>query len=90
LAHVLVRHKVENYAKWRPAFDEHDAMRVAGGQVGTPQVFRSGDDPWEVVILMEWDELERARQFVASPDLREVMEKDGVTDQPTIYFLSAV
>jgi hypothetical protein len=90
LAHVLVRHKVDNYAKWRPVFDEHAATRVAAGQIGTPQVFRSGDDPWEVVVLMEWDELERARQFVAAPDLSEVMEKAGVTDQPTFFFLSQV
>jgi hypothetical protein len=90
LAHLLIRHKVESYPKWRPAFDEHNATRVAAGQIGTPQVFRSGDDPWEVVVLMEWDELERARQFVVSTELHEVMEKAGVTDQPTITFLSAV
>ena len=90
MAHLLVRHKVESYAKWRPAFNEHDANRVAAGQVGAPQVFRSGDDPWEVVILMEWDELERARQFVSSPNLKEVMEHAGVTDEPTINFLSQV
>ena len=45
---------------------------------------------WEVVILMEWDELERARQFVASPDLKEAMQNAGVTDMPTITFLSQV
>ena len=90
MAHLLVRQKVESYAKWRPVFDEHDATRVAAGQVGMPQVFRSGDDPWEVVILMEWDELERARQFTSSPELKEAMEKAGVTDMPTITFLSQV
>ncbi|MDA0989083.1 MAG: cyclase [Chloroflexi bacterium] len=90
MAHVLVRQKVESYPKWRPVFDEHDAMRVAAGQIGTPQVFRSGDDPWEVLVLIEWDELERARQFVASPDLKAAMEEAGVTDIPTITFLSQV
>ena len=90
MAHVLVRHKVESYAKWRPIFDAHDATRRAAGAIGTPQVFRSGDDPWEVLILMEWDELENARKFVASDDLGEVMQNAGVTDQPTIFFLSEV
>ena len=90
MAHVLVRHTVESYAKWRPIFDEHDAIRKAAGQVGTPQVFRSGDDPFQIVILMEWDELEKARKFTESPDLREAMEKAGVAGPPDITFLHGV
>ena len=90
MAHVLVRSKVESYAKWRPLFDGNDGVRKAAGAIGTPQVFRSGDDPWEVLVLIEWDELENARKFVASDDLREAMQKAGVTDQPTVFFLSEV
>ena len=90
MAHVLVRHKVESYAKWRPIFDERDATRKAAGAIGTPQVFRSGDDPFEVVVLLEWEELEKARKFVASDDLREAMQNAGVTEQPTIIFLQEV
>lgn len=90
MAHILVRHKVESYRKWRPIFNEHDAARKAAGAVGTPLVFRSGDDPFEVLILMEWEELEKARKFVASDDLREAMQHAGVTDQPTIFFLQEV
>ena len=55
-----------------------------------PQVFRSGDDPWEVLVLMEWDELERARQFAASDGLKEAMQNAGVTDDPTFTFLQEV
>ncbi len=90
MAHLLIRCKVESYPKWRPVFNEGDAARVAAGQIGTPQVFRSGDDPWEIVVLMEWDELERARQFVVSPELEAVMKSSGVADIPTITFLSQV
>ena len=57
---------------------------------GQPQVFRSGDDPWEVLVLMEWDELERARQFAASDSLKEAMQNAGVTDDPTFTFLQEV
>jgi heme-degrading monooxygenase HmoA len=81
---------VESYAKWRPIFDEHDATRRDAGAIGTPQVFRSGDDPFEVVVLMEWEELEKARKFVASDELRAAMENAGVTEQPTIIFLQEV
>ncbi len=90
MAHLLIRHKVESYAKWRPVFNEQAADRQAAGQEGEPQVFRSGDDPWEVLILMEWDELERARQFAASDATREAMQAAGVSDEPTFYFLQGV
>jgi hypothetical protein len=36
---------------------------------------------------LEWDVLEKARQFAQSEDLREVLQRAGVVDHPTIYFL---
>ena len=94
LAHVLIRHKVASYPKWRPLFNDGDAARKEAGAIGEPQVFRSGDDPWEVLVLIEWDELESARQFIGFPELsdqfREAMEQAGVTDEPTVFYLSQV
>ncbi|MDQ3411890.1 MAG: hypothetical protein M3509_07190 [Chloroflexota bacterium] len=39
------------------------------------------------MILLDWDDLERARLFANSDDLRETIEQAGVTDQPDIFFL---
>ncbi|MBF8267788.1 MAG: hypothetical protein HW388_1296 [Dehalococcoidia bacterium] len=86
MAHVLVRHKVESYAKWRAVFDKQVATRAANGAIGA-RVFRSGDDPWEVFVLLEWDELEKARKFTKSDELRQAMEQAGVTGQPDVHFL---
>jgi hypothetical protein len=41
-----------------------------------------------VVILLEWDDLEKARQFAQSEDLRQAMQRAGVVDQPDVYFLN--
>ncbi len=90
MAHVLFRHTVESYAKWRPAFNEQAGLREAAGAIGDPMVFRSGDNPFEVLVLMEWEELEKARQWVASDTLKEAMAESGVSDEPTIFFLSQV
>lgn len=83
---MLIRHKVENYRAWRPVFDAHDTTRRANGSQGG-RIFRSADDPNEVVILLEWDVIERARLFADSDDLREAMARAGVTDEPDIWFL---
>jgi len=90
LAHMLVRFKVDSYNKWRPLFDQGDADRKAAGAIGAPQVFRSGDDPWEVLVLMEWEELEKARKYAASEETKQVYENSGVNDTQTVFFLQAV
>jgi hypothetical protein len=47
---LVIRHRVKDYSKWRPQFDQHvKAQRSAG--LTDPRVFRSSDDPNEVVIL---------------------------------------
>ena len=89
MPYILVRHKVADYARWKPIFDEHGAMRKAGGCKGG-QLFRSATDPNELVILLQWDDLEKARQFVQSQDLREAMQRAGVVDKPDIFFLEGV
>ena len=89
MPYILVRHKVADYAKWKPQFGEDSVIRKAGGSKGA-QLFRNADDPNEVVVLMEWDDVGKAKQFTQSPRLREVMEKAGVVDHPDIYFLDEV
>ena len=86
MPYILVRHRVEDYERWKVAFDEHGSAREQGGSRGG-QLFRNMDDPSETLILLEWDDLDKARQFARSDDLREAMQRAGVTDQPTIYFL---
>ncbi|MBI2501765.1 MAG: antibiotic biosynthesis monooxygenase [Candidatus Latescibacteria bacterium] len=77
---------VEDYKKWKPFFDKHAATRKAKGSKGG-YVFRSADDPNQVVVLLEWDTLQKMRQFSQSEDLRERMKESGVIGQPDIHFL---
>jgi heme-degrading monooxygenase HmoA len=77
-------------ARWRPIYDEHAATRKASGASGSAarRVFRSATDPNELVILLEWDDLEKARQFAQSEELRQTMQRGGVVTQPDVYFLN--
>ena len=89
MASMFIKHRVADYAKWKTIFDEDGVNRKAGGSKGS-QLFRNADNPNEVIVLLEWDDLGKARQFTQSPKLREAMEPAGVTDQPDIYFLDEV
>jgi hypothetical protein len=86
MPHVLVRHKVADFAKWKPVFDEHSTTRAAAGSKGG-QLFRSASDPNDVTILFEWESIEKAHAFAASADLKAKMKEAGVIELPDIYFL---
>jgi quinol monooxygenase YgiN len=89
MAYLLVRHKVKDYDKWKPVFDEHAATRKAGGS-REGHLFRNADNPDEIIILFEWDKIEKARKFAQSEDLKRTMERAGVIDKPDIYFLEEI
>ena len=86
--YVIVKYKVADYARWKPIFDADGANRQAGGSKGG-QLFRSADDPNEVIMLFEWD-LEQARQFSQSEELRAKMQEAGVLGPPDFYFLEEI
>jgi heme-degrading monooxygenase HmoA len=73
MAHVLIRQKLARYQDFEAVF-QADAKRRGrlGSQGGT--VFRDTQDPRSIFILLEWDDMERARAFAGGYELREAME----------------
>jgi hypothetical protein len=86
-SYVLVRHKVRDYASWKQGYDAHLPVRQQAG-LAERHVLRSVDDPEQVVILFEAKDLDAARAFASSQDLRDTMQRAGVLDRPDIYFLN--
>ncbi|HYM09815.1 MAG TPA: hypothetical protein VEU62_03740 [Bryobacterales bacterium] len=50
-------------------------------------MFRSQDNPNEVVLLLEVASAAKFREFARSPDLQQTLERAGVLGQPDILFL---
>lgn len=86
MAHILVHHKVEDYNKFKTAFDGHAAFRSQNGSKGG-KVFRSVGNPNDLFILLEWDSLEKAQKFAQSDNLKQAMQSAGVVGMPNIYFV---
>lgn len=89
MTYILVRHQVEDYETWKEGFDAHSTTREASGSQGG-LLFRDAENPNEVVILLRWDDMARAQAFIGSDDLRETMQRLGVSGPPDIYFLDEV
>ena len=85
---IIVRHKVKDYAKWRPLFDGHVAKEKAAG-LSHPRVLRSADDKSEIVIIFDDMDTKKAKEFASSQDLKDTMMKAGVVGKPIIYFLES-
>jgi heme-degrading monooxygenase HmoA len=73
MAYVLQHLHVADYATFRSIFDDHSKRRRQSGSLGG-RVFRIAGDPKEILILLEWDEVDRAQAFVGSRELREAAE----------------
>ena len=86
MAHLMIHHQVVNFDAWKPVFDAFEPNRHAMGG-GPYKLFRSVDDSNEVVVVMEWDDIENARAFAQSEDLRAAMQEAGVLGPPTIVFM---
>ena len=86
MAHMIIRHKVKDFGKWKNAFDEHRPVREAAG-LEDLHVWRNIDDPNEVIILFCADELGKARDFAGDSGLKEKMQAAGVQGMPEFVYL---
>ena len=86
MALVIVRHKVAEFATWKTAFDAHAPARAGAGFFNA-RVYRSADDPSDVVVLLDTDDIGEAKQFIASTELKSAMSAAGVVDKPDVFVL---
>jgi len=87
MAFMLVRSKVKDFNTWKPAYDAHQGARDEAG-LTEKYLLRNAENANEIIILFEALDLNRAKTFAASADLRERMQESGVVDKPDIYFLN--
>jgi hypothetical protein len=85
MAVLVIRHRIRHYDTWKAIFDEDAGARQAHGS-RHERVFR-GDDGDEVLVYLEWDDIDRAYLFARSDGLRESMVRAGVAERPDIWIL---
>ena len=85
---MIIHHKVKDFAAWKQIYDAHEPTRLDAG-LSNGRVFQSVDDGNDLVILFDMADVQRARDFAASEDLRKTMAGAGVLGPPTLHFLEA-
>ena len=82
---VTIHLKVKDYAAWRTGYDGHEKSRLSAG-ITNGRVFRSAEDPNDVVILQDVADQAKARTWLGSDDTKAAMLKGGVIGSPSIRF----
>ncbi len=83
MVRMFVRHSVADFAQWKP---EYDAFDREGMGVTDHAVYQSVDDPNDVTVWHDFENVEAARALAGSDQLREAMGRAGVVGEPTIWF----
>ena len=86
MAYMFVRQEVKDYEAWKSVFNRGDDLRRRNG-AKSYQVLRPQNGSSEVDVLFEWDDLDNARRFASSAELKEAMQRAGVIGKPEILFL---
>ncbi|HZA12321.1 hypothetical protein [Mycobacterium sp.] len=80
---MLVKQRVADVRRWNTVFDnpDLDAIRRRHGLVVTGS-YVDGDDPNTIIVVMDMESVDEARQFAASPELAEARERAGAIGSP--------
>ncbi len=82
---LTIHHKVKDYNAWRTSYDATQNSRVLAG-ITNGRVFRSPEDPNDVVVLLDVADMGKARTWIGSEDLKVAMQKSGVIGSPSVRF----
>ena len=84
-ATLFVRHRVQDYAKWRQTYDSVEATRRQAG-VSAHAVYQTDGEANDVTVTHDFGSIAEAKAFAESAALREAMARAGVLGVPTIWF----
>ena len=85
---VTIHLKVKDYAAWRSGYDGREKSRLSAG-ISNGKVFRSAENPNDVVILQDVADFAKARTWFGSDEMKAAMQQSGVLGTPTIRFAAA-
>jgi hypothetical protein len=76
---MVVRNKVEDFARWKSVFDaQSEAARQAG--LSLEHLWRGVEDANEVFFIFTVADINKAKAFLSAPEAAETGRRAGVSD----------
>ena len=82
MAWTHVRHRVEDYSKWKEVFDSTAEYKRSHGWKGYRIHAIEGDNN-HLLVMEEFETEDQTREFLGSDYLREAMGRGGSATNPT-------
>jgi len=86
---LIIRHTVADYDVWKPFFDADSTNRNAAG-LHLLGLSRGIENQNEVEMPFMINNVQKAKAFTTNPDLKEIMQKAGVTSEPSLLFIKVL
>jgi hypothetical protein len=86
---MIIKHRVADFDKWKPAFDAHASKRKEYGQTDL-DLLRRIENPNDVLIVEQISDVQKAKDFTTLPDLKEKMQQAGVTGAPEFEYYDVI
>ena len=86
---MIIKVKIANYAKWKLSYDGGDSFRLAHG-LHNYIIGRGIEDSNMVIVALQMDDVNKAKEMGASKDLKDRMKRSGVKGTPAIDYVEAV
>jgi hypothetical protein len=80
---LTLHFKVKDFNAWQSSYNGNEKNRTSAG-ITKSKVFRSTDDPNDVLLLQDVADVSKARTWYGSSEMKSVMEKSGVVGAPSI------
>ena len=83
MAWTHVKHRVEDYPKWKEVFDSTAEYKRSHGWKGY-RIHAIEGDSNNLLVMEEFETEDQTREFLGSEYLREAMDRAGVSEVPDI------
>jgi CRISPR/Cas system CSM-associated protein Csm5 (group 7 of RAMP superfamily) len=80
---LTIHFKVKDFNTWQTSYNGNEKNRTSAG-ITKSKVFRSTEDPNDVLLLQDVADVSKARTWYSSSEMKSVMEKSGVVGSPSI------
>lgn len=84
---MAVNHDVEDYDRWKAAFDEYPPSK---GRAKFHRINRNVDNHNNITVVAGFETLDAALGFRDNPDLKDAMGRAGVTSVPRFEIFEEV
>jgi hypothetical protein len=88
-AAMILSYQVADFDAWKAVFDDNEQGRIDHGYLGH-HVNRAEDDPNSLGIFLAVEDVDRAKAYVTSDEVKSLMAGAGVSSAPEVMWVTPV